>query len=157
MYLCNKKCQLVIKLNIVIELKVSVTENFIQLWFCRPFCSILLMLFLQDSLFLFFCSVYAALLKCLYDSCFKSVLLENVTDNPGHIFWCVSSPDKHQVISAVVWSRYTSKGSSWTMNASTVLELNLNICLMVLSSYTFHTKVEHWKRQWVKITKHTGS
>jgi len=37
MYLCNKKCQLVIKLNIVIELKVSVTENFIQLWFCRPF------------------------------------------------------------------------------------------------------------------------
>jgi len=52
MYHYNKKCQLVIKLSVVIELKVSVTENFIQLWFSRTFRSILLMLFLQDFLFL---------------------------------------------------------------------------------------------------------
>jgi hypothetical protein len=44
----------------------------------------------------FFCCLFhAGLLGCLYESCFKSVLLENVTDNPGHISWYVSSPDKH--------------------------------------------------------------
>jgi len=49
MYLYNKKFQLVIKISIVIELKVSVTENFIRLCFCRTFRSIPLMLFLPDS------------------------------------------------------------------------------------------------------------
>jgi len=93
----------VIKLSIVNELKVSVAETFIQLWFCRTFRSMLLMLFLQDFLFCCCCcccccccSVHAGLLGCLYCSYFKLVLLENVTDNPGHISWCVSSPDKHQ-------------------------------------------------------------
>jgi hypothetical protein len=50
------KWQLVIKPSIVNELKVLVAEIFIQLWFCRTFCSILLTLFLQDFLFLLFSS-----------------------------------------------------------------------------------------------------
>jgi len=84
MYLYNKKCQLVMKLSIVIELKESVTENFIQRWFCRTFHSVLLMLFLQISLFV----VVQFMLDCwgAYMTCFKSLLLKNVTDNPGHIF-----------------------------------------------------------------------
>ena len=64
----------------------GLVEHFVQYFWC---CSCKISFFCC-------CLVHAGLLGCIYESCFKSVLLEKVTDNPGHISWCVSSPDKHQ-------------------------------------------------------------